>query len=117
MGCGRDLTIYGAGLKLAEQQAGAGKKPSAESAEAVAVGLLKHIQKNVKVMDKRGRESVTTFERGVGDVIVTYENELLPHIKNHRPYEIIVPNETVWIENPVGPHRPTPRTRCSRGIS
>ncbi|HSE57263.1 MAG TPA: hypothetical protein VLA99_01030 [Nitrospiraceae bacterium] len=27
-------------------------------------------------MDKSGRESVTTFERGVGDVIVTYENEL-----------------------------------------
>jgi sulfate transport system substrate-binding protein len=62
---------------------------------------LKRIQKNVKVMDKSGRESVTTFERGVGDVIVTYENELLPRIKSNRPYEIIVPNETVWIENPV----------------
>jgi sulfate transport system substrate-binding protein len=65
-----------------------------------ASGLLKRIQKNVKVMDKSGRESVTTFERGVGDVIVTYENELLPRIKSHRPYEIIVPDETVWIENP-----------------
>ena len=95
------IAIYGAGLKLAEQQAGAGKKPSAESAEAVASGLLKRIQKNVKVMDKSGRESVTTFERGVGDVIVTYENELIPRIKSDRPYEIIIPHETVWIENPV----------------
>jgi sulfate transport system substrate-binding protein len=43
---------------------------------------------------------VTTFERGVGDVIVTYENELLPRVKSQRPYEIIVPSETVWIENP-----------------
>jgi sulfate transport system substrate-binding protein len=94
------IAIYGAGLKLAEQQAGSGKKPSAESSEVYASGLLKGIQKNVKVMDKSGRESVTTFERGVGDVIVTYENELLPRIKNHRPYEIIVPDETVWIENP-----------------
>jgi sulfate transport system substrate-binding protein len=51
-------------------------------------------------MDKSGRESVTTFERGVGDVIITYENELLPRVKSNRPYEIIVPNETVWIENP-----------------
>ena len=51
-------------------------------------------------MDKSGRESVTTFERGVGDVIVTYENELLPRVKSRRPYEIIVPAETVWIENP-----------------
>ena len=95
------IAIYGAGLRLAEQQAGAGTKPSAESAEAFATGVLKRIQKNVKVMDKSGRESVTTFERGVGDVIVTYENELLPRIKSHRPYEIIVPDETVWIENPV----------------
>jgi sulfate transport system substrate-binding protein len=51
-------------------------------------------------MDKSGRESVTTFERGVGDVIVTYENELLPRIKTGRPYELIVPAETVWVENP-----------------
>ena len=95
------VAIYGAGLKLAEQQAGSGQKPRAESFEVYASGLLKRIQKNVKVMDKSGRESVTTFERGVGDVIVTYENELIPRIKSHRPYEIIVPNETVWIENPV----------------
>lgn len=94
------IAIYGAGLKLAEQHAGPGNKPSAASAEAFATGLLKRIQKNVKVMDKSGRESVTTFERGVGDVIVTYENELIPRIKSNRPYEIILPNETVWIENP-----------------
>jgi sulfate/thiosulfate-binding protein len=94
------IAIYGAGLKLAEQRAEAGMKVGTESAEVFATGLLKGIQKNVKVMDKSGRESVTTFERGVGDVIVTYENELLPRIKSHRPYEIIIPIETVWIENP-----------------
>ncbi len=52
-------------------------------------------------MDKSGRESVTTFERGVGDVIVTYENELLPRIKQGRPYELIFPPETVVVENPI----------------
>jgi sulfate transport system substrate-binding protein len=51
-------------------------------------------------MDKSGRESVTTFERGIGDVIVTYENELLPRVKAGRPYEIVMPAETVLIENP-----------------
>jgi sulfate/thiosulfate-binding protein len=91
------IAIYGAGLKLA---AGKPADSAGESPEAYAAGLLKRIQKNVKVMDKSGRESVTTFERGVGDVIVTYENELLPRIKSNRPYEIIVPDETVWIENP-----------------
>jgi len=93
------IAIYGAGLKLAEQRA-AGKPLAPDAATTQAVDLLTRIQRNVKVMDKSGRESVTTFERGVGDVIVTYENELLPRVKSGRPYEIIVPAETVWIENP-----------------
>ena len=85
------IAIYGAGLKRAD---------SKESPEIHAVSLLKRVQKNVKVMDKSGRESVTTFERGVGDVIVTYENELLPRVKAGRPIEVIVPDETILIENP-----------------
>ncbi|MDR4479124.1 MAG: sulfate ABC transporter substrate-binding protein [Nitrospira sp.] len=93
------IAIYGAGMKLAEQRA-AGKPVAPDAAAAQAADLLTRIQRNVKVMDKSGRESVTTFERGVGDVIVTYENELLPRVKSGRPYEIIVPDETVWIENP-----------------
>lgn len=92
------IAIYGAGLKQAENRSGAG---TGQKAEAHAAGLVKRIQRNVKVMDKSGRESVTTFERGVGDVIVTYENELLPRIKSGRPYEVIVPDETVFVENPV----------------
>ncbi len=86
------IAIYGAGLTLADPKQG--------PAEAQAAALLKRIQKNVKVMDKSGRESVTTFERGVGDVIVTYENELLPRIKSGRPMELVIPAETVLIENP-----------------
>jgi sulfate transport system substrate-binding protein len=86
------IAIYGAGLKLADPKQG--------SPESYAADLLKRIQKNVKVMDKSGRESVTTFERGVGDVIVTYENELLPRIKSGRPIELVLPAQTVLIENP-----------------
>jgi sulfate/thiosulfate transport system substrate-binding protein len=86
------IAIYGAGLKLAD--------PTQGPAEAQAAALLKRIQKNVKVMDKSGRESVTTFERGIGDVIVTYENELLPRIKSGRPMDLVIPAETVLIENP-----------------
>jgi sulfate transport system substrate-binding protein len=86
------IAIYGAGLRLAD-----GKT----APETYAADLLKRIQKNVKVMDKSGRESVTTFERGIGDVIVTYENELLPRTKGGRPMELILPSETVLIENPV----------------
>ncbi|MGH7205496.1 MAG: sulfate ABC transporter substrate-binding protein [Nitrospiraceae bacterium] len=85
------IAIYGAALKLAEPKQG----------PTYAASLLKRIQKNVKVMDKSGRESVTTFERGVGDVIVTYENELLPRIKAGRPYQLVLPAETLLVENPV----------------
>lgn len=95
------VAIYGAGLKLWAQQVGSGRSADGAAAEAYAAGLLKRIQRNVKVMDKSGRESVTTFERGIGDVIVTYENELLPRVWSGRPYEIIVPSETLLIENPV----------------
>ena len=90
------IAIYGAGLKLGKQH---GLSDSAT--DQYATDLLKRVQRNVKVMDKSGRESVTTFERGVGDVIVTYENELAPRIKQGRPYELIIPAETVLIENPI----------------
>jgi sulfate/thiosulfate transport system substrate-binding protein len=86
------IAIYGAGIRHADPKQG--------SAESQAAALIKRIQKNVKVMDKSGRESVTTFERGVGDVIVTYENELLPRIKVGRPMDLVIPAETVLIENP-----------------
>ncbi|HZS12439.1 MAG TPA: sulfate ABC transporter substrate-binding protein [Nitrospirales bacterium] len=81
------IAIYGAALQ--------GGKTAPQAAELVA-----RIQNNVKVMDKSGRESVTTFERGVGDAIVTYENELIPRVKSGRPYEIILPPQTVLVENP-----------------
>lgn len=86
------IAIYGAGLKRADPRQG--------SPEAYAAELIKRIQRNVKVMDKSGRESVSTFERGIGDVIVTYENELLPRIKSGRPIELVLPDETVLVENP-----------------
>jgi sulfate/thiosulfate transport system substrate-binding protein len=86
------IAIYGAGLTRADPKQG--------NPETHAASLLKRIQKNVKVMDKSGRESVTTFERGVGDVIVTYENELLPRVKAGRPIDVVVPDETILIENP-----------------
>ena len=90
------IAIYGAGLHDGKQKGLAGSATDQHAAD-----LVKRVQRNVKVMDKSGRESVTTFERGVGDVIVTYENELLPRIKQGRPYELILPSETVVIENPI----------------
>ncbi len=86
--------IYGAGLKLSEAETGAADP-------AVARDLLKRIQARVKVMDKSGRESVTTFERGIGDALVTYENEVLLRGMQGRPLPFVIPRATILIENPV----------------
>ncbi|WP_051251259.1 sulfate ABC transporter substrate-binding protein [Paenibacillus harenae] len=85
--------IYGAGLKLSEQKNGS-KDP------AYAKSFLKAVHANVESLDKSGRASMAAFEYGVGDVIVTYENELLARVKKGVAYEIIVPNSTILIENP-----------------
>jgi len=45
--------------------------------DAAATAFLKAVLKNVKVMDKGARESITNFEQGVGDVAITYENEVV----------------------------------------
>ncbi len=85
--------VYGAGLKMTEAASG---KPDS----AAARDLLKRVQKRVKVMDKSGRESVTTFERGIGDAIVTYEDELLLRKLEGHEIPFIVPDATILIENP-----------------
>ena len=85
--------VYGAGLKMSEISSG---KPDSSSARE----LLKRVQRRVKVMDKSGRESVSTFERGIGDALVTYENELLLRKLQGREIPFVVPDATMLIENP-----------------
>ena len=86
--------IYGAGLKMTEMEKGTKDVEYAKS-------LLKRVQKQVKVMDKSGRESVTTFENGVGDILLTYENEALLRQKQGKDFPFIIPDATLLIENPV----------------
>jgi sulfate/thiosulfate-binding protein len=86
--------IYGAGLKRSEAESGT-KDP------AVAKKFLADIHGNIESMDKSGRASMAAFEYGVGDVIVTYENELLARITQGVKYDIVVPRSTILIENPV----------------
>ncbi|WP_099458640.1 sulfate ABC transporter substrate-binding protein [Paenibacillus crassostreae] len=84
--------IYGAGLRLSEEQ---GKKDP-----EVAKQFLEKVHHNIESLDKSGRSSMAAFEYGVGDVIVTYENELRARIQKGVKYEIVVPKDTILIENP-----------------
>ncbi|MBM7566922.1 sulfate ABC transporter substrate-binding protein [Paenibacillus sacheonensis] len=85
--------MYGAGLKASEAKTGK-KDP------AYAKDFLKAVHRNVESLDKSGRASMAAFEYGFGDVIVTYENEILARIKQGVPYELVVPDSTIRIENP-----------------
>jgi sulfate transport system substrate-binding protein len=63
--------------------------------------LLKALAKNISVLDKDGRESFLTFERGIGDVAITYENEIYAGKIKGGEYDTIYPTSTILIENPV----------------
>lgn len=86
--------VYGAGLKISEKEKG-------EKDAEYAWSLLKNIQRRVKVMDKSGRASVTTFENGFGDVLLTYENEALLRQKQGKEFPFLIPGATILIENPI----------------
>ncbi|MBM4370437.1 MAG: sulfate ABC transporter substrate-binding protein [Deltaproteobacteria bacterium] len=66
-----------------------------------AVDLMGRILANVRIMDKGARDSMLTFERGVGDVIITYENEILVARDQGQKYDYVIPTSTILIENPV----------------
>lgn len=63
--------------------------------------FLTSVFRNVSIMDKGARESITNFERGIGDVALTYENEVLVGRAAGQTYEYVIPRSTILIENPV----------------
>jgi len=72
-----------------------------EASDAGAYDLLVDLLSNVAVFDPGARESVITFANGIGDVLLTYENEYYAGIAAGDEYDIVYPRSTVLIENPV----------------
>ncbi len=68
--------------------------------EAAAQEFMLQVLRNVTVMDKAARESITNFEKGIGDVAITYENEVLVGQMSGEPHELVLPRSTILIENP-----------------
>ena len=73
----------------------------AKDDDVAATEFLKAVLKNVTVMDKGARESITNFEKGVGDVAITYENEVRVGQLGGQDYELVIPRSSILIENPV----------------
>ncbi len=72
--------------------------------EAKAKEFVSRVYKNVPVLDAGARGSTTTFvERGIGDVLIAWENEALLAIKELGPgkFEVVAPSISILAEPPV----------------
>jgi sulfate transport system substrate-binding protein len=66
--------------------------------------FVKALYKNVPVLDSGARGSTTTFvERGVGDVLLAWENEAILALKELGPnkFEIVAPSLSIVAEPPI----------------
>jgi sulfate/thiosulfate-binding protein len=88
------MALYGAAIRGQIQGVPKGD-------EAAAQEFMKAVLKNVSVMDKGARESITNFEKGVGDVAITYENEVLVAQQAGEQMDLVIPHSTILIENPI----------------
>jgi sulfate transport system substrate-binding protein len=88
------MALYGAALR--------GQVPGVAKGDPEAAGkFLQSVFRNVSVLDKGARESLTNFEKGVGDAAITYENELVVAQKAGRDEIAVMPSSTILIENPI----------------
>jgi sulfate/thiosulfate-binding protein len=72
--------------------------------DATAKAFVGKLYKNVPVLDAGARGATTTFvERGIGDVLIAWENEALLAIKELGPgkFELIAPSISILAEPPV----------------
>ncbi|MET0983437.1 MAG: sulfate ABC transporter substrate-binding protein [Telluria sp.] len=72
--------------------------------EATARDFIKRLYKNVPVLDSGARGATTTFvERGIGDVLLAWENEALLALRELGPgkFEIVAPSVSILAEPPV----------------
>ena len=72
--------------------------------DATARAFVQQLFHNVPVLDTGGRGATTTFaQRGIGDVLLTFENETALLLKESGPdaVEVVVPSASILAENPV----------------
>jgi sulfate/thiosulfate-binding protein len=72
--------------------------------DAKAQAFVASLYKNVPVLDSGARGSTTTFvERGIGDVLIAWENEALLALKELGPnkFDVVAPSVSILAEPPV----------------
>lgn len=78
---------------------GAAKKRGATDAEAT--NYLNQLYGNVVAQEKSGREATNAFASGLGDVVLTYENEAIAAKRKGVAIDYVVPAQTMLIQAPV----------------
>lgn len=72
--------------------------------EKAARAFVTSLFKNVPVLDTGGRGATTTFaQRGIGDVLLTFENEvrLIKDELGPDKFDVVIPSLTVRADNPI----------------
>jgi sulfate/thiosulfate-binding protein len=71
------------------------------ASEAQAEAYLQKLFRNVVVQDKSAREALQNFTGGKGDVLISYENEAITARQKGEKLDLVVPDATILIENPI----------------
>jgi len=73
------------------------------NSEAKAKDFVSKLFQNVKIMDTGARGATTTFvQRGIGDVLIAWENDALLSVKDSGDkFEIVAPSISILAEPPV----------------
>jgi sulfate/thiosulfate-binding protein len=82
------MAAYGAQIK-------AGKTP------AEALDFVKRVLKNAVAQPESGSKATAAFVGGVGDVLISYENEAIQAQQSGAKVDYVTPPNTILIENPI----------------
>jgi len=82
------LAAYGAQLKL-------GRTP------AEAVAFVRDVLKHTVAQPDSGSKATAAFVGGVGDVLISYENEAIAAQQSGAAVDYVTPPQTILIENPI----------------
>lgn len=80
--------------------------------EEEALAFVKRVLENTVVQDASARDSLNTFLGGQGDVVISYENEILGARQAGEDLDLVVPDETIRIDTiAVVPKDASPQAR------
>jgi sulfate/thiosulfate transport system substrate-binding protein len=82
------MAVYGSQIEQ-------GKSPTQ------ALAAVKTVLSKTKAQPGSGREAMTAFTQGQGDVLLSYENEAIAAEKAGEAVEYVIPEDTIKIETPI----------------